>query len=104
MKPKKIIVNTVLVIFYCLLTLLSVGFIHEYYGVLNDELDFNSYDFIKGDFETKELYLKKMRFPSIFFAALSVISWITYFTRRQRGNIKYFYVILALVVLYFFMF
>lgn len=102
MKSEKLIVNIILIVFYCSLTLLSAGFIHEYYAVLNDRINILDYDFINGEFETKEIYLKKMIFPSIFFSALSIISWITYFTRKQRGNIKFFYIVLVLVVLYFF--
>lgn len=101
---RKTIVNTVLIISYAILTLYAAALIQEYYLVLNDQIGVNDYSMLKGVWSGKVDYLGKLIFPAVYFSALTIISWITYFTRRERGNLKYFYIVLVLVILYFFMF
>lgn len=101
---RKTIVNTVLIISYVALALYAAALIQEYYLVLNDQIDVNDYSMLKGVWSGKADYLGKLIFPAVYFSALTITSWITYFTRRERGNLKYFYIVLVLVILYFFMF
>lgn len=99
---KKILVNTLLIVSYSLLTLLAMSLLYEYYLISNDKIDVSKYVEERGRWAKKEVFLDEQFFPTVYFVVLSIISWITYVTRRMRGNLKYFYVILALVLLYFF--
>ena len=99
---KKILVNTLLIVSYSILTLLAASLVYEYYLVSNDKMDVPKYLEERGVWSSKSEFLKEQFFPTVYFTTLSIISWVTYATRRMRGNLKYFYIILALVVLYFF--